>query len=173
MGSICVPVRRPRAFPDLSPALSSREQIAKLASEMLARAIERTAGLKALILLEPLNRYEAHYLRSLADGIELAQAVDHPRVKIMADFFHMAIEEADIAASIRGAGAWIHHVHRGDSNRMLPGQGHTDFRAGFDAVEHTGFQGFMALECGVLGDPEIELPRSVEFMTRQSHELSA
>jgi sugar phosphate isomerase/epimerase len=168
VGSICVPIRRSLRFPDLSPALSPRELVAKLAYEMLTQAIEHTADLKALILLEPLNRYEAHYLRSLADGIELAQAVDHPRVKIMADFFHMNIEEADIATSIRGAGAWIHHVHLADSNRMLPGQGHIDFRASFDALKHIDFQGFMALECAILGDPEIELLRSVEFMRSQA-----
>ncbi|MEA3345741.1 MAG: sugar phosphate isomerase/epimerase family protein [Chloroflexota bacterium] len=164
VGSICVPIRRSLSFPDLSPAFSTRELISKLAAEMLAQAVHRTEGLKALVLLEPLNRYEAHYLCTLSDGVELAQMVDHPRVKVMADFFHMNIEEADIETSILAAGDWIRHVHLADSNRMLPGQGHTDFEAGFAALEEIGFQGFMALECGVLGDPEVELPRSVKFM---------
>jgi len=167
VGSICVPIRRSLRFPDLSPAFSTRDVISKLASEMLAQAMQRTEGLKALILLEPLNRYEAYYLRSLADGMELAQMVDHPRVKVMADFFHMNIEEVDIAAAMCAAGDWIRHVHLADSNRMLPGQGHTDFKAGFAALKEIGFQGFMALECGVLGDPEVELPRSVQFMRSQ------
>jgi len=164
VGSICVPIRRSMRFPDLSPAFSTHELISKLAAEMLAQALRRTEGLKALILLEPLNRYEAYYLRTLADGVELAQMVGHPRVKVMADFFHMNIEEADIGASIRATGDWIRHVHLADSNRLLPGQGHTDFKAGFAALKEIGFQGFMALECGVLGDPEVELPRSVKLM---------
>jgi sugar phosphate isomerase/epimerase len=86
----------------------------------------------------------------------------------MADFFHIGIEEADIAASIRGAGAWIRHVHLADSNRMLPGQGHTNYRAGLVALRHIRFKGFMPLECGVLGDPTAELPRSVEWMRSQA-----
>lgn len=164
VGSICVPIRSSLRFPDLSPAFSARELISKLAVDMLRQAAQRTEGLEALILLEPLNRYEAHYLRSLADGVKLARMVDHPRVKVMADFFHMSIEEADIAASVRGVDDWIRHIHLADSNRMLPGQGHTDFRAGFEALKDIGFQGFLALECGILGNPDVELPRSVQFM---------
>jgi sugar phosphate isomerase/epimerase len=164
VGSVCIPVRPPMHFPDLSPAYTARDLVSKLSAEMLAGAVRRTHGLKSLILLESINRYETYYLRSLSDAIELARMVDHPRIKIVADLFHMSIEEADIAASIRSAGDWIRHVHLGDSNRMLPGQGHTDFRAGFAALGEIGFQGFMALECGVLGDPEVELPRSVGFM---------
>jgi sugar phosphate isomerase/epimerase len=164
VGAVCIPVRFPTHFPDLSPAFSTQDLVSRLSAEMLAEAVRRTHGLKSLILLEAINRYETYYLRSLSDAIELARMVDHPRIKIVADLFHMSIEEADIAASIRCAGDWIRHVHLGDSNRMLPGQGHTDFRAGFAALAEIGFQGFMALECGVLGDPEVELPRSVEFM---------
>lgn len=164
VGSICVPIRRSTRFPDLSPAFSAHDLISKLAVEMLIQALHRTEGLRALILLEPLNRYEACYLRTLADGVELARMVDHPRVKVMADFFHMNIEEADIVSSIRAAGDWIRHVHLADSNRLLPGQGHTDFKASFAALQEIDFRGFMALECDVLGDPEVELPGSVEFM---------
>lgn len=164
VGSVCIPVRPPMHFPDLSPAFSVCDLVSKLSAEMLAEAVRRTHGLQSLILLESINRYETYYLRSLSDAIELARRVDHPRIKIVADLFHMSIEETDIAASIRSAGDWIRHVHLGDSNRMLPGQGHTDFKAGFAALRESGFQGFMALECGVLGDPEVELPRSVAFM---------
>ena len=164
VGSVCIPVRPPVYFPDLSPAFSARDLVSKLSAEMLAEAVHRTHGLKSLILLESINRYETYYLCSLSDAIELAGVVDHPRVKIVADLFHMSIEEADIASSIRSAGDWIRHVHLGDSNRLLPGQGHIDFKAAFAALRESGFQGFMALECGVLGDPEVELPRSVEFI---------
>ena len=64
----------------------------------------------------------------------------------MADFFHMSIEERDIAASIADAGDWIAHVHLADSTRELPGYGHTDFESGFAALKETGFDKFMSLE---------------------------
>ena len=51
----------------------------------------------------------------------------------MADFFHMGIEEVDIAASIRANRQHLVYVHVADSNRLQPGRGHLDFRPGFRA----------------------------------------
>jgi hypothetical protein len=48
VGSICVPVRRPLHFPDLSPVFASRGLVARLAAKMLAHAAKRTKDLKAL-----------------------------------------------------------------------------------------------------------------------------
>jgi sugar phosphate isomerase/epimerase len=164
IGSVCVPVRPSVRFPDLSPVYSVNELVTQLSVKMLREVLRRTQGLNAVILLEPLNRYESYYLRTLADGVELCQMVGDARVAIVADFFHMGLEEADIAASIRSAHKWIRHVHLGDSNRLLPGQGHTDFVSGFAALREIGYEGFMALECGVGGDPDAELPKSVKLM---------
>ncbi|MEM2936505.1 MAG: sugar phosphate isomerase/epimerase, partial [Candidatus Bathyarchaeia archaeon] len=90
--------------------------------------------------------------------------VGREHVKIMADFFHMSIEEADIPASIKKAADYIVHVHLADSNRLLPGHGHTDFKRGFAALKKIGYRNFMALECGIPGDPEIELPKCVKYL---------
>jgi sugar phosphate isomerase/epimerase len=82
----------------------------------------------------------------------------------MADFFHMNIEEADIAKSIEDAGSYIMHVHLADSNRLLPGYGHTDFKSGFNALKKINYRNFMALECRIPGDPDIELPKCVKYL---------
>jgi sugar phosphate isomerase/epimerase len=86
---------------------------------------------------------------------------------ILADFFHMSIEESDIASSIRKASDWIGYVHLADSNRLLPGLGHTDFRSGFAALKESGYKGWMSLECGVPGDPAETLAASRRFMASQ------
>jgi sugar phosphate isomerase/epimerase len=90
--------------------------------------------------------------------------VNNPNVQIMADFFHMSIEEANIAESIRAAGSYIKHIHLADSTRLLPGYGHTDFKSGFAALKEIGFENYMALECGVPGPREVELPKSANYM---------
>ena len=48
-------------------------------------------------------------------------------MKLLADLFHMNIEEANLAEAIRAAGSHIGHVHFADSNRRAAGMGHTDF----------------------------------------------
>ncbi|OQB37133.1 MAG: hypothetical protein BWY06_02529 [Candidatus Latescibacteria bacterium ADurb.Bin168] len=67
---------------------------------------------------------------------------------MMADFFHMGLEEPDVAASIKAAGKWLCHVHLSDHPRILPGYGHSDFKKGFAALKSIGYASFMALECG-------------------------
>lgn len=86
------------------------------------------AGL--LALLEPLNRYETHFINRLEQAVEISRIVGNPAVTMMADSLHMNIEEADIASSIREAGKFVAHIHLADSNPVRPDRGHVDFRAG-------------------------------------------
>ena len=81
-------------------------------------------------------------------------------------FFHLAIEEVDIAQSIIDAGKWIRHVHLGDSNRLAPGYGHTDWKAGLGALSKIGFNGYMNLECGVPGPYDVVLPEVAEYLRK-------
>ena len=56
------------------------------------------------------------------------------------------------SAAIRENAALIGHVHLADGNRRLPGQGATDFKAAFAALDEVGYSGWMAFECGEPGD---------------------
>ena len=87
-------------------------------------------------------------------------------LKLMADLFHMNIEEADTPASIRTVEDYLGHCHLADSNRLLPGHGHTDFVSSFRALREIEFEGWLALECSVTGDPSKSLPACVEFLRR-------
>jgi sugar phosphate isomerase/epimerase len=113
------------------------------------------------VLLEPLNRYEDHMLNRVEQAVELCQAVGRPSIKVMGDLFHMNIEEDDLGETIRGAEGYLAHVHLADSNRLQPGAGHTDFAGAFGALRDTGFDGYMAMECGIRGDAEQVLPEVV------------
>jgi sugar phosphate isomerase/epimerase len=107
--------------------------------------------------LEPLNRYEDHMVNTLAQGAELCRGAGSPAVRLMADLFHMNIEEADMAASLTQAGALVAHVHLADSSRLEPGTGHTDFAAPFAALQAMGFAGWGAIECRLSHPPEVAL----------------
>lgn len=135
---------------DASPFKTRRELETGILTAQLTELVQITRGGGSAIFLEPLNRYESHLVNRLADGIAIAQAVG-PEIGIMADFFHMGIEESDIPTSIREAGKHIVYVHIADSNRLQPGQGHTDFPAGFRALKEIGYDGFLGLECGFSG----------------------
>ena len=125
--------------------------------DMLGQLGDHAAAQGVTVYFEPLNRYEDHMVNTLAQGTDLLHALNHRNVKLMADIFHMSIEEADLAAALRQAGDLVAHVHLADSNRLEPGQGHTDFAACFAALRDIGFDGYCALECMLRQPPEIAL----------------
>ena len=128
--------------------------------EALAELGEHAAREGVLVLLEPLNRYEDHMLNRVEQAVDLCRAVASGAVRVMGDFFHMNVEEADLAASIRAAGAYLKHMHLADSNRRHPGAGHTDFAPAFEALRAIGYGGWLALECHVTVELEVLLAES-------------
>lgn len=128
----------------------------------IASITEKSSG---LVLIEPLNRYESPYLNTVHDCTRLLEAVNHPNTGLLLDYFHMSIEEESLSQSTLSAGKWVRHVHLGDSNRLLPGYGHTDFRACFATLKKIGYHGFVSLECAVTGDPYTELAKTSAFLS--------
>ena len=113
------------------------------------------------LYVEPVNRYETHFLNRLEQAAEIRRKAGSPEhVKIVADLFHMALDEADIAQAIRDNAEHIGHVHLADSNRRLPGQGTTDFAAAASALNAIGYDGWAAYECG---DPGDNAPRARQY----------
>lgn len=164
VGLILVPVFGPPKISDLSPYKDAFQLEKELLLSQLYEVVEKAEKEKCMLFLEPLNRYETHFLNQLEQGVEFCKKIKSDYLKVMADFFHMNIEEADIAKSIKKAGKWIAHVHLADSNRILPGMGHTDFKKGFKALKKINFNGFMALECGVPEPKEKNLKKSYQYL---------
>jgi len=156
---------RPR-IPDLSPLAKTEELERKLLVELYREICEHAEKVGAYLIIEPLNRYEQWWPNTLADAVSICKEVGHPNCRIMADLFHMNIEEVDMAESIRQAGDYIVNVHLADSNRLTPGHGHTDFKSVFRALKDIGYSYFCALECGIPGDRVGELKRTVEYLRR-------
>jgi sugar phosphate isomerase/epimerase len=173
-GAIFVPIfAGPNRMPDLSPYRSRWDLSRGLCLEVLRQidADAREAG--TLALMEPLNRYEANFLNRLDQARDMIREVGATHVRIMADFFHMHLEEANTAAAIEAAGDLIAHVHLADGTRREPGSASIDFVAGFRALRRVGFEGAMALECGLSGPREEVLPRSVAYLRRCLAEAGA
>ncbi len=160
---------RPR-IPDLSPLAGTAKLEKDLLVEILKQEIApHGESVGAAVIIEPLNRYEQWWPCTLAHGKEICEAVNSPGVAMMADFFHMNIEDADFGESIRDAGKWIRNVHLASSQRQTPGHGHTDFRPGLRALKEIGYDGFYTFECGVPGDDKLaELKRAAEFIESQA-----
>jgi len=119
------------------------------------------------IVLEPLNRKDTFFLRLVADAASIARDCNSPGIGVMGDFYHMFIEEtSDLGAFISG-GSYVHHAHLASRIRVLPGQDERQFVDGFRGLKWIGFQDFCSFECGVRGNREEEIPKSMAFLRDQ------
>lgn len=168
VGQIVPPIFGAPAVPDLSPVIS----VADLEEQLMLAALQELGPIaaenKTLFMMEPLNRYEQHYLRKQSDGMRLMDAAQVPGIGLLSDFFHMHIEETSSPQAFREAKGYTSHIHLADNTRMEPGTGDIDFVPSFKALLENGFDGFMSYECGISGDSAEEkaenLVKSLDYM---------
>lgn len=145
----------------------TNQEIRKVLLDILPGIGEYAVSVKSRVLLEPLNRGEAFFLRQVADAAAICRDVNSPGICLMGDFYHMYIEEpSDFAAFVAG-GPWLHHVHLASRKRVLPGQDERSFIDGFRGLKWVGFKDYCSFECGVQGDREVEIPKSLAFLREQ------
>ena len=167
VGCVAVPLfnRDPRLL-GLEPYATTEQLQRDLLVAILRPLAQEAADLGVSILLEPLIRYESNFPKDLAEAATICDDVDSPGLKMLADFFHMNVEEADVAASLNAAARHVRHIHLADSNRQVPGRGHTDFVSGFRALREMGYRGFAALECSVAEPRGRTLQETARYVRR-------
>src|SRR4051812_48090274 len=84
-------------LPPFEPPRSDDESRAKLV-ESLKELGAHGEHVGAKVFLEPLNRYEDYLINTLADAVSIVEEVASSAVSVIADTFHMSIEETDIGA---------------------------------------------------------------------------
>ncbi|MDI5968881.1 sugar phosphate isomerase/epimerase family protein [Streptomyces sp. SL13] len=154
-----------RRLPPFEPPRSAgRDREVLLAA--LTELGEHARAEGVTLFLEPLNRYEDHMVNTLRQAADLIAAVGLDSVRIGIDSYHMNIEEADPPAAVLAAGPWIGHAQVSDSNRLQPGAGHLDWPAWLGALEAIGYQGHLAVECRLAGDPGEAVAAIPAFLRR-------
>ena len=118
------------------------------------------------LIYEHLNRYETNLINTVADGVEFLRSLPDANVKLLADLFHMNIEETSLADSIRGAEGFIGHVHYVDSNRRAAGLGHMNHEPIAAALIETGYDGYASAEAFPYPDSESATRHTIESFRR-------
>lgn len=162
LGVIVVPAFNHQAS---LPFVDSR----KLLVDELKELGEHAARHNTKIILEPLNRKEAWFLRQVGDAASICRDVDSPGVGCMGDFWHMTWEEtSDIGAFISG-GKYLTHVHVASrERRKMPGEDSNDnYVDGFKGLKMINYPNFVSLECGSVGDKKVTIPAAVKLLNEQ------
>lgn len=115
-----------------------------------------------VLIYEPLNRYETNLLTTIEAAVEFLKTLTTQNVKLLADLFHMNIEEANVAEALRLGAGYIGHVHFVDSNRQAVGLGHTDFEPIAHVLTDTEYSGYLSAEAFPLPDQMTAARKTIE-----------
>jgi hydroxypyruvate isomerase len=114
------------------------------------------AGL--VLEVEPLNGlvdHAGHYLQRSDEAVQIMEEVDHPHIKLVFDVYHQQITEGNVIRNATRYVDHIHHYHIADNpGRHQPGTGELNYVNILRAIQATGFEGFIGLECGFTGDTD-------------------
>jgi len=137
-----------------------------LATRFLADALNELAEVSRAygvpLLFEPLNRYETNVVNRIDDGVSLVRQAASDNVKLLADLFHMNIEERDFRLAFHDGTGHIGHVHFADSNRRAVGWGHIDPRFVAYWLDEIAYEGFVSAEALPFPTPDEAAARTMQ-----------
>lgn len=129
----------PEGF-DRDKALAQLVEFGRLA----AREAEKV---DITIVLEPLRKQESNVINTAKEGLVLVRAVDHPRFRVLVDFYHLSEEKEDPGVLLE-AGALLRHTHIANpAGRVFPAKADEAAYAPFFAnLAAIGYRGGLSIE---------------------------
>ena len=153
-------------IPCMPHTLETREFLCEQMHELGEYALKH----HTTVILEPLNRKEAHYLRLVSDAAAICRDSKSAGVKCMGDFWHMQEDTSDYAAFLSAGKEYLQHVHVASrGRRIMPGEdGELDnYVEGFRALKQLEYPYYVSFECGTKGDRNQTVKAAVELLRAQ------
>ena len=158
---VIVGLVRGRIERDTSPKRAWRR-----VTNCLKKCAKAAENLKVTLALEPINRYETGIVNTIEDALRMMNEVGSERVGVMADTFHMNIEEASVTEALRRAGNRLVHFHVADSNRLAPGMGHINFREVLNVLDEIEYSGYLSVEVLLKPNFKTAAQTSIEYLRK-------
>lgn len=122
-----------------------------LAVENLAIAAKAVARIGGIVLLEPVSGTPSYPLKTAAEAVAVIERVraEHgvDNIRLLADFYHLAVNGDDVDAVIAAHGAEFGHIQIADApGRGEPGTGELPLARWIDDAQAAGYDGYIGLE---------------------------
>jgi len=125
------------------------------------------------LLLETIDPEEnpQYYLTEIAEALEVVQAVGHPQVQLLYDFYHEQIAAGNLIAKLEKSIPHLGLVHIADvPGRHQPGTGEINFQNIFRRLAELNYTGVVAMEFHPTGDPIAQLRAARDMALRAGSE---
>lgn len=132
-----------RRLPD---GMTKKEGVKRLAHLIAETVVPYLEKYDITLVMEPIGSYEANFINTLPDGMEVVHAVNHPRVQLLADSVHLLYEHETPEHIVEYA-PYLRHIHLCENERALPVNGISpQLGAILDAVRCIGYDGTVSFE---------------------------
>lgn len=148
-----------RNLPEGFPRDNGMEQIRK-ASRMIGEVAEAVG---VVVAIEYHNRGEANVLNTMEEAVHLCREVNHPYLKVLSDYYHMAYENEPVEALSLAQGLLVHAHFAEVENRSFPEEPKEEYRAYFSALKKIGYRGRVSVEA-FTKNIEKDAPRALEVL---------
>ncbi len=141
--------RRLNALAGKVPPGVSFAQARATVVENLKRSASLAEEAGVLLMSEGLNTLQnpGYFLDTSKLGFEIVAEVGSPAVKYQYDVYHMQIMEGNLIETIRKNVGQIGHIQIADvPGRHEPGTGEINYANVLNAIDESGYEGFVALE---------------------------
>jgi sugar phosphate isomerase/epimerase len=135
----------------------------KRAVEAVQHLAEYAESCHVGMLIEPINRYETRFINTVQEALQFIADVGADNLCVLADSFHMNIEEACMGDALRLAGKRLGYVHLSDSNRKAAGQGHTNLKELATVLRQVGYSGYIGAEILPLPDDDTAARMAIAY----------
>ncbi len=118
------------------------------------------------VAIEPLRRQETNIVNSVAEGLELVDAIDDPGFRLMIDFYHLASEREDAAIIVRARDRLVHLHVANPQGRVFPqAWDEFDYAPFFASLRRIGYAGRISVEASAKDLPA-EAPKAIALLER-------
>ena len=128
---------RPRTEQEWGWSVESMREVALYAQNQSAM----------IIAVEPVNRFETHFLNVAEDAVKYCKDVGTGNLRVHLDSFHMIREELSFTEAVETCGKqYLGYVHACENNRGIPGTGLVPWGELFGALRKISYDGPLVIE---------------------------
>jgi len=144
---------------------TSREKDWQRAVEGIRVMGEYAAAQGIMLLIEPINRYRVALVHTVAEALQMINDIDLPNIHIVADTFHMQMEEMEgLPNALRKGSHHIKCLHIGDNTRRAPGYGVMDWKSIIAVLYDIEYDGPLSYETAFTGFDVKKICKDTDYM---------
>lgn len=116
------------------------------------------------VLIEVTNHKETTVINKLCDGAKIIDTLNCHLIHMLADTYHMNIEEPSITEALIKYMDYYPNLHISDNNRAFPGLGTLDFRLIYKTLYNHNYKGTLAVEGTIINNLLDDTKNSSDYL---------